>query len=442
MRVPSRATLPARFARFALMRKTASIVLFVCATAHAQIAPPVDHHQHLLSPATAALVNSVLPEIQLPHDLADLLKTRTSSYADAKKLEEMYAEDVVILGPEGPGWIRGRREAAALMGTVFARPFVMTPAVLRTDQNSAHIAGYLTRQARPIAYFLLDLRKRATGKWEIAAEVMKFPGPKQEPVVTAENLIALLDEAHIKRAVVLSNAYYFDSPRMNTSHDLTSLRAENDWTAEQVRKYPQRLVAFCSVNPLGDYAVEEIDRCAKSRTFKGLKLHFGAAALNLLEPAHVAKLKKVVEAANRNRLALIIHVRASGEYDARHTRILLREVFPLAPDVTIQIAHLWGGENFSEPALTAYAEAIEAKDPAVAHLYFDLAQTWFGGAEDLKRIVALMRRIGLQRILYATDGPEFAGATPVEGWKAVQERMPLTAEELRAIAGNVAPYLR
>ena len=31
---------------------------------------------------------------------------------------------------------------------------------------------------------------------------------------------------------------------------------ENNWTSEQVAKYPQRLLGFCSVNPLRPYALK------------------------------------------------------------------------------------------------------------------------------------------------------------------------------------------
>ena len=46
-----------------------------------------------------------------------------------------------------------------------------------------------------------------------------------------------------------------------------------------------------------------------------------------------------------------------------------------------------------------------------------------------------MRRIGFDRLLYASDGP------PLESWLAFR-KLPLTEEEFRSIAGNVAPYLR
>ncbi|MBM3753583.1 MAG: hypothetical protein FJW38_06345 [Acidobacteria bacterium] len=84
------------------------------------------------------------------------------------------------------------------------------------------------------------------------------------------------------------------------------MQAENDWTAEQAAQFPKRLTAFCGVNPLKDYAVREIARCAKDpRLRRGLKLHFGS----------VAQLRRVLTEANRYRMAIVAHIRSS--YDKR-----------------------------------------------------------------------------------------------------------------------------
>ena len=83
-----------------------------------------------------------------------------------------------------------------------------------------------------------------------------------------------LDDAGIRRAVVLSDAYYFDSPKLS-ANSVEKVRAENDWTAQQVASFPDRLVAFCSFNPLNDHALAELERCAASGRFAGIKLHFG-----------------------------------------------------------------------------------------------------------------------------------------------------------------------
>lgn len=45
--------------------------------------------------------------------------------------------------------------------------------------------------------------------------------------------------------------------------EYTEVGRENDWTSTQVAKYRDRLLGFCSVNPLRPYALEEIAHCVQ-----------------------------------------------------------------------------------------------------------------------------------------------------------------------------------
>jgi predicted TIM-barrel fold metal-dependent hydrolase len=416
-----------------------------------RIVSRVDHHQHLLSPAGAALANRPpLPAVELPQDLARLLRQIEERWNDKAALADLYTEDSVVLSTESPGWIRGRDGVAAYLGTRFARAYRLTPVIYRVQGAAGHVAGYFTRgegaAAKPFGHFLLELDKDRDGVWRIAAETPTFPGPVVEEPETAEQLVAFLDAACIRRAVVLSDAYWFDSPKNAPVADAyVKVRAENEWTAEQAARFPDRLVAFCSFNPLAEYALAEVDRCASDPRFKGLKLHFGMSVVDLKNPEHVEKVRRVFEAANRRRLSIIVHVRADQTYGREHAEILLSQLLPAAPDIPVQIAHLWGGEAFSDSALAAYADAVSAGRPATKNLYFDVAEAVLvaGGSEETLRTIAQrIRQIGLRRILYGTDGPVSEALSPREGWDAFRTKLPLTEEELRTIADNVAPYLR
>ncbi|HEY0478330.1 MAG TPA: amidohydrolase family protein, partial [Kofleriaceae bacterium] len=386
--------------------------------------------------------------IELPLELARVLRDHEARWTDAAGLAPLYTSDAMVRTSDRRGWVRGRAAAAAFEGQLFGREYRMTPVVSRIDGNRAHIGGYLTRgepaDPRHFGYFDLDLLRDAGGTWQISSEIPTFPGPKYEDTEDAAQLVALLDEAGIRRAVVLSNAYWFDSHRNPSEGDpLPDVRAENDWTADQVARFPDRLVALCSFNPLAPYALAELERCATSGRFKGVKLHFGESGVDLLNRAHVESVRRVVEAANRRRLALLVHVRADGSYGAAHARVLL-DLVAAAPDVPFQIAHLWGGEKFSDAALGVYADAVSAHDPRTRNLYFDLAEAALvlGHVQaELAAAVARMRQIGLDRLLYGSDGPTSESETPLVSWNRTRENLPLRADELRAIANNVAPYL-
>jgi hypothetical protein len=111
-----------------------------------------------------------------------------------------------------------------------------------------------------------------------AVAALISPAPPAPPVspITSSELIPLLDAAGVKRAAVLSVAYIFGQPTRNVENEYEKVRAENDWTSQQVALFPDRLRSFCGLNPLKDYALAELARCAKDPNLHyGLKLHFG-----------------------------------------------------------------------------------------------------------------------------------------------------------------------
>jgi predicted TIM-barrel fold metal-dependent hydrolase len=273
-------------------------------------------------------------------------------------------------------------------------------------------------------------------------------GPKG---IDAKTLVADLDAAGIRRAVVLSVAYSFSNPNKPAVPDeYGHVRAENDWTSSQVAQFPDRLIGFCSVNPLRSYAVAEIARCAKDPNLRtGLKLHFGNSDVNLDNPGDLRMVRQVFRTANKYRMAIVVHLHANIDhhkpYGAKEAKIFLEEVLPEAPDVTVQVAHLAGGGGYDDPsidpALLVFIHAIERKDARVKHLYFDVSGIALPGMwEDKGRLIAeRIRQIGIRRLLFGSDGavPGNLPAQAIERW----HQLPLTPEEFRAIEQNEAPYV-
>jgi predicted TIM-barrel fold metal-dependent hydrolase len=273
------------------------------------------------------------------------------------------------------------------------------------------------------------------------------------PPTDAKRLVGLLDDAGITQAVVLSLAYSYGNPnRPPVEHEYDLVKAENDWTSAQVALAPDRLRAFCSVNPLKEYALEEIARCAKDPRLRlGLKLHFGNSDVDLARPEHARRLREVFAAANRHRMAIAVHMRSNlsqqRPYGAAYARTFLEQLLPAALDVPVQIAHLAGAGGFDDPlvdeALGVFVTAIATNDPRMKQVWFDVSGVAGLGEWKAKapRIAARIREVGLARILYGSDGAGGGNLVPADAWKAFAE-LPLTPAELKAIASNVAPYLR
>jgi predicted TIM-barrel fold metal-dependent hydrolase len=271
--------------------------------------------------------------------------------------------------------------------------------------------------------------------------------------IAASDLIALLDKAGIRRALVLSIAYQFRNPnRSPFENEYQRVKAENDWTSRQVALFPDRLRGFCSVNPLKDYAIPEIERCAHDpQLHYGLKLHFGNSDVDLDNPEHVGKVKEVFRTADERSMAIVVHMRSSvtrkRSYGAQEARTFLNEVLPEARDIAVQIAHLSGAGGYDDSsvheALAVFVEAISNKDPRLARVYFDVSGV--AGYGDWERradvIVRRIRGLGPRRVLFGSDGFGGGNLAPRDAWAAFR-KLPLSEEEFREIETNVAPYMR
>jgi uncharacterized protein len=272
-----------------------------------------------------------------------------------------------------------------------------------------------------------------------------------EPIA-ADDLVARLDEAGIMRATVLSVAYMYGSPSRSVEHEYEKVKVENDWTSRQVARFPHRLRGFCSINPLKDYALEEVGRCAKDPHLRhGLKLHFGNSAIDYHNAEHVARIRGVFRVANDHRMAIVVHMRASISrnisYGRDEARIFLNEFVAAAPNIPIQIAHMAGAGGYADSrvdgALSVFVEAIGKGDSRTRHLYFDVATVAHSdtSADEANLIASRIRQLGTHRILYGSDAPARGNLPPREGWAAFR-RLPLTEAEFQTIAANVPPYLR
>ncbi len=270
-----------------------------------------------------------------------------------------------------------------------------------------------------------------------------------EPI-DADKLIALLDSARIRQALVLSTAYSWSNPARNVENDYDHVKADNDWTAAQVAKYPERLRGFCSVSPVRDYALGEIARCAENAQLRsGLKLHIGNSGADYHSPQDVEKLRQVFRAANAHHMAIVIHMRASINkhlpYGREEACIFFDSILPSAPDIPVQIAHLAGAggyDSVTDAALSVFVDAIQRHDPRARSLWFDVTTVSRNTTTDnLKLIATRIRQLGVQRVLYGSDAAAGGNLAPRESW-ADFLRVPLSEAEFRTIATNVAPYMR
>ena len=422
------------------------------APAARRIVPLVDHHQHIMSAAMISPESDALPLIDLPAELAAVLEARDRVVVTGEP-GDLFSPDAVIRDPINGVWMRGADGIEEISGMYSSDTrFFANGYTLGT--NAATITGPI-RDGDLTAdwlHYSMGLVRDGSGAWRIASETASLLPPRLfAEEITAEHLIGDLDDVGIDRAVVLSVAYWHgegDSPA-DTREEYAKVRAENDWTAAQVARYPDRLVLFCGIPPRRDYAETEVRRCARELGARGIKMHFRSADVDLYDATHVAQVRRVFEVANEEGLAIVVHNETDddyGEYGREVAQIFVDRILPAAPDVVVQIAHLWGGNEITPGALEVYAHLSASGDPRARNLYFDLAEIVrgaLGSDANLERIARAARQIGMDRLLYGSDASGSFDLPPSTlGWGRIMRQLPLTDAELADIADNVAPYMR
>lgn len=298
---------------------------------------------------------------------------------------------------------------------------------------------------------LLIEAQRALGQ-EVIAEEEARP-------LTGGDAVAELDSAGIRRGVLLSNAYFFGIPDVEVEGEYRKVRAENDFVARQVAMHPDRLVGFFSVNPLADYAFEEIGRLAERREFVGVKLHLGNSHVNLRDDAHLRRLRDVFARANEAGLAIVIHIGGrSADFGRPDAEALLDVVLPAAPDVPVQLAHMAGPGGFgpgTAASLQVFIEAMEAGSETARNVVFDLSgvpnprSLARGDTALIRRIdelnrafIRAARSLGFDRIVFGSDYPAIPAPMYLEGIRETLTDQLLTEAEFRDLIDDAAPYLR
>ncbi|SFD25263.1 hypothetical protein [Massilia yuzhufengensis] len=181
-------------------------------------------------------------------------------------------------------------------------------------------------------------------------------------------------------------------------------------------------------------------------------MHFGNSDVQLENPAHIARLKEVFRAANRHRMAIAIHMRASisleRPYGEAQARAFLDHLMLEATDIVVQVAHLAGaGPGYEDPpaneVMRTFADAAARKEPSTRNLYFDVASiaTPDITPEHAREMVERIRKVGVDKIFYGSRAATPTNLKPREAWAAFRA-LPLTEAEINRIADNVAPYLR
>lgn len=224
----------------------------------------------------------------------------------------------------------------------------------------------------------------------------------------------------------------------------TLLQTENDYLAEQKAKYPNHIKAYFGIDPLAEYAIDEIMRCHRELRLDGIKLHGNASQIYLTVPEHLAKVRRIFRYAAENNLPVLLHFDNSHrKFGERDVTLLADSILAPLPPMKLQIAHFGTSGGFSgktKSVLDSFWKLFEQRHAITKHdIVFDISAVALdkdgdgvtrlteGEFESLSQYV---RKRGFERIVFATDYPLYTSA---EYLKVLKTRLKLNDEELKML---------
>ena len=260
---------------------------------------------------------------------------------------------------------------------------------------------------------------------------------------------AILEVNRVERGLFLSAAYLWSGFGLG-EQELAMVRAENDHLAAQVRVHADRSVGFCSVNPLRDYAEDEVRRCHEIGLV-GLKLHLNHTKLDLRDRVQAEAVRDLLALAAELGMPVLIHVDSGADDFGREDLQRFVAMLESLPALELYIAHLGTNGGFDQST----RDALEVLDQAVVSgsldhhtVLLELSGVVMSRentrlqsvpAADLLELGVIMRRMGIERFVFGTDysildGPTYASQ--------LRESLGLTDEEFDLLMSNGGPVLR
>jgi predicted TIM-barrel fold metal-dependent hydrolase len=231
-------------------------------------------------------------------------------------------------------------------------------------------------------------------------------------------MLRAMDAHNVERAVVLpiNHPEYFP---LEGEECADWLRASNERQAGIARESDGRLIAFADCAIDGKYGypslgVAELHRAIAELGLAGLKIH----ASNLKAITDDPRILPWIDAAAGIEVPVVFHSNPSGhdpEFDGSAPSRIYKSVYGRA--VTYVIAHM-GGVSYLETLVGGGYVGISGTLLWLADLY---------GLPFCKRF---LRRIGIDRLLFATDFPVY----PYEAYYEILDRLELTDDEIEKVA--------
>jgi predicted TIM-barrel fold metal-dependent hydrolase len=238
------------------------------------------------------------------------------------------------------------------------------------------------------------------------------------------------EEPHFSRAILAETAASYPGSRLAVDLDehwqamqpvdraivfgmqarATGIFVPNDYVAGYVRRYPDKLIGFASVDPNDDGAVDELTRSVRELGLRGLKL---GPIYQHIHP-HDPKIYRVYRAAESLRIPILIHQGATYPRGAPleyAPPLLLERVALDFPELKLVIAHL--GHPWEADTIV-----LIRKQPNV---YSDVSALYYRPWQFYNSM-RLAQEYGVQKkLLLGSDYPFTTPASTIEQLRALND---------------------
>lgn len=217
-----------------------------------------------------------------------------------------------------------------------------------------------------------------------------------------EELLIMLQEYGIDAAVAFAGG---QTPK--------ELAKANDYVAEAMKRYPQRIIGFARVNPChGEVAIRELERAVTQLGLKGLKLHPPSQGFDV---GDMAVMRPVLDAVAELDIPVAIHC-GLRVHDNPWRIGLVAEAYP---DVTVFMLHsnFGGTDRVGTMWVAERAQNVIFETSATAEPSF------------IKELVAVA---GKDRVAYGSDWPALSPRLGL----AVVEAAGLADDEFESVMGG------
>ena len=243
--------------------------------------------------------------------------------------------------------------------------------------------------------------------------------------------IRRMDEAGIEKTVIL----YIDQALQYGETDIT-VEEQNRQVSEVARKYPDRIIYFCGVDPRREGAATLFEKCVNEWGAQGLKLYPTTGFFPADKAAY-----PLYERASAWKIPVFYHTGPEG-LPYTHPSVLLRVLIDF-PNLTVIAAHL---SNELWRDLIALGKARD-------NVMCDISAKQIVAKQNYGQFCYILRKFldefGVERVMFGTDAPLLERAASSKEWVQIIKELPekapkeyrFTEEEISALLDGNARRL-